>query len=255
MFYFLLCDIINNKNYAMEGVLMYISAIIVAGGKGRRMGSSINKIFLDLNGKPLLYYSIKAFEGIPEIDEIIVVSSKEEVKYCQIEVIKKFRLNKVKKIVEGGEERQASVYNGLMAVDKRCEIVLIHDGARPFISRSIIAKGIKEAKIHKAVGIAVPVKDTIKVVDEDNFIINTPERKTLWGIQTPQIFDYDLITMAHKKAIEDDFIGTDDCVLVERCGSRVKLVEGSYKNIKITTPEDLIIAEALLNNLDMDNYS
>ncbi|QSZ28440.1 2-C-methyl-D-erythritol 4-phosphate cytidylyltransferase [Aceticella autotrophica] len=234
---------------------MYISAVIVAGGKGRRMGSSINKIFLDLNGKPLLYYSIKAFEGIPEIDEIIVVSSKEEMKHCQIEVIKKFGLNKVKRIVEGGKERQASVYNGLMAVDKRCEIVLIHDGARPFISRSIITKGIKEAKIHKAVGIAVPVKDTIKVVDEDNFIINTPERKTLWGIQTPQIFDYELITMAHKKAIEDDFIGTDDCVLVERCGSRVKLVEGSYKNIKITTPEDLIIAEALLNTLDMDNYS
>lgn len=228
---------------------MFLSAIIVAAGKGKRMGTKTNKVLLNINAKPILYYTLSVFESMKEIDEIILVVSKADLKYCKEEFIDKYGFKKIKNIVEGGSERQGSVFNGLKAVTKPCDIVLIHDGARPLIEEKTIIKGIEEAKIYKAVGIAVPVKDTIKEVDSNNFVVNTPDRKYLMAIQTPQIFDYNLIYNAHLKAIDDGFSGTDDTVLVERIGSKVKLVEGSYKNIKITTPEDLLIAEALLNTI------
>ncbi|MGF7431878.1 2-C-methyl-D-erythritol 4-phosphate cytidylyltransferase [Thermoanaerobacterium thermosaccharolyticum] len=228
---------------------MFISVIIVAAGKGKRMGTKLNKVFLNLNGKPVLYYTIKAFENVDEIDEIVLVVSESDLEFCKSEIVNKYNFKKVKHIVVGGSERQESVFMGLKSVDNRCNIVLIHDGARPFIDRVTLQKGIEEAKSHCAVGIAVPVKDTIKVVDNDNFVIDTPDRNRLMAIQTPQIFDYKLIYKAHLKAIEDGFLGTDDTVLVERLGYKVKLVEGSYRNIKITTPEDLIISEAFLKTI------
>jgi len=228
---------------------MFISAIIVAAGKGRRMGTKLNKVFLKLNGKPVLYYTLNVFEKLLELNEIVLVVSNEDIDYCRREIVDKYSFKKVRRIVAGGMERQESVFNGLKAVDSRCDIVMIHDGARPFIDKTTLKKGIEESKLHSAVGIAVPVKDTIKVVDDDNFVVSTPDRTNLMAIQTPQIFEYRLIYEAHLKAMEDGFLGTDDTVLVERLGHKVKLVEGSYRNIKITTPEDLIISEAFLKTI------
>ncbi|MGB9678886.1 MAG: 2-C-methyl-D-erythritol 4-phosphate cytidylyltransferase [Thermoanaerobacteraceae bacterium] len=225
---------------------MFVSVVIVAAGRGKRMGESINKVFLNLNGKPVLYHTINAFENLPAVQEIILVVSKGEIKYCKENIVDKFRFTKVKKIVEGGEERQQSVFNGLMSVNEKATIIAIHDGARPLITSEVILQAIEAAYIYKAVGVGVPVKDTIKVVNNQNVVINTPDRRTLWSIQTPQVFEKEIILNAHKKAIADGFAGTDDTVLIERMGIDVMLVEGDYKNIKITTPEDLIIAEAFL---------
>jgi len=225
---------------------MFVSVVIVAAGRGKRMGESINKVFLNLNGKPVLYHTINAFENLPVVQEIILVVSKGDIKYCEENIVNKFRFAKVKKIVEGGEERQQSVFNGLMSVNEKATIIAIHDGARPLITSEVILQAIEAAYLYKAVGVGVPVKDTIKVVNNQNVVINTPDRRTLWSIQTPQVFEKEIILNAHKKAIADGFAGTDDTVLIERMGIDVMLVEGDYKNIKITTPEDLIIAEAFL---------
>ncbi|ABY92142.1 2-C-methyl-D-erythritol 4-phosphate cytidylyltransferase [Thermoanaerobacter brockii subsp. lactiethylicus] len=225
---------------------MNVSAVIVAAGKGIRMGHTVNKVYLPIAGKPVLYYSLKAFDEIDWIKEIVVVVSKEEMEYCQENVVKKYFFKKPIKLVEGGSERQYSVYNGIINTEGDCEIIAIHDGARPLIEKEIVIKALKEAYLHKAVALGVPVKDTIKVVDGKNFILNTPDRKYLWAIQTPQVFERNLIIKAHQRALEDGFLGTDDTVLVERLGYKVKVVEGDYRNIKITTPEDLIVAEAFL---------
>ncbi|HHW57970.1 MAG TPA: 2-C-methyl-D-erythritol 4-phosphate cytidylyltransferase [Clostridia bacterium] len=225
---------------------MNASAVVVAAGRGIRMGQTVNKVYLPIAGKPVLYYSLKVFNEIEWIKEIVVVVSKEEMEYCQENVIKKYYFQKAIKLVEGGDERQYSVYNGIMNTGEDCEIISIHDGARPLIDKKIVLKLLKEAYLHKAAAVGVPVKDTIKVVDEKNFITDTPDRKYLWAIQTPQVFERDLIIKAHKRAIEEGFLGTDDTVLVERIGYKVKMVEGDYRNIKITTPEDLIVAEAFL---------
>jgi len=225
---------------------MNVSAVIVAAGKGIRMGHTVNKVYLTIAGKPVLYYSLKAFDEIDWIKEIVVVVSKEEMEYCQENVVKKYFFKKPIKLVEGGSERQYSVYNGITNTKEDCEIIAIHDGARPLVEKETVIKALKEAYLHKAVALGVPVKDTIKVVDGKNFILNTPDRKYLWAIQTPQVFERNLIIKAHQKALEDGFLGTDDTVLVERLGYKVKVVEGDYRNIKITTPEDLIVAEAFL---------
>jgi 2-C-methyl-D-erythritol 4-phosphate cytidylyltransferase len=225
---------------------MNVSAVIVAAGKGIRMGHTVNKVYLPIAGKPVLYYSLKTFDEIDWIKEIVAVVSKEEMEYCQENVVKKYFFKKPIKLVEGGSERQYSVYNGIINTEGDCEIIAIHDGARPLIEKEIVIKALKEAYLHKAVALGVPVKDTIKVVDGKNFILNTPDRKYLWAIQTPQVFERNLIIKAHQRALEDGFLGTDDTVLVERLGYKVKVVEGDYRNIKITTPEDLIVAEAFL---------
>lgn len=225
---------------------MNASAVVVAAGKGIRMGHTVNKVYLPIAGKPVLYYSLKVFDEIDWIKEIVAVVSKEEMEYCQENVIKKYFFKKPVKLVEGGSERQYSVYNGIINTEEDCEIIAIHDGARPLVEKETVIKALKEAYLHKAAAVGVPVKDTIKVVDGKNFILNTPDRKYLWAIQTPQVFERNLIIKAHQKALEDGFLGTDDTVLVERLGYKVKVVEGDYRNIKITTPEDLIVAEAFL---------
>ncbi|MGB9809845.1 MAG: 2-C-methyl-D-erythritol 4-phosphate cytidylyltransferase [Caldanaerobacter sp.] len=225
---------------------MKVSAIVLAAGKSTRMNKGLNKVYLTISGKPVVYYSIKTFDEVEWIKEIIVVVSTEELGYFTENVLRKFHWRKPIKVVEGGEERQHSVYNGLNAVGDDCEIVAIHDGARPLVSKEVILRAIKEAYIYKAAVVGVPVKDTIKMVDQDNFILDTPERRILWAVQTPQVFEKGLIIRAHKMAFEEGYVGTDDSVLVERMGVRVKMVEGDYKNIKITTPEDLVIAELFL---------
>lgn len=228
----------------------FVSVIIAAAGRGKRMNSNMNKQYLNLCNKPVLAHAIEAFEQSVYIDEIIVVTHPEEIQYCKERIIDSFGFKKVTKVIGGGSKRQESILNGLKAVDEKCDIVAIHDGARPFIKGETIIDSIDAAIKYKAVGVGVPVKDTIKVVDEEKNIKNTPDRKTLWAIQTPQVFDYKLVLKAHEKAIEDGYQGTDDTVLVERIGEDVKLVMGSYENIKITTPEDLYIGEAILQNRD-----
>lgn len=226
----------------------FCSAVIVAAGRGTRMGSEVKKQYLEICGIPLLARTIKVFESCENIDEIILVIDSNDIIFCKHEIIDRYGFDKVKSIVSGGETRQDSVYNGLQEVDKDCEVVLIHDGARPFIKQDEIISLIEAAREYKACTIATPVKDTIKLVGQDEFIKETLNRNTLWSVQTPQAFLYDTVLAAHRRAMKDDFNGTDDAQLVERMGISVKLVKGSYNNIKITTREDLIIAKAIIEN-------
>ncbi len=226
----------------------YVSAIIAAAGMSNRMGSRINKQFIAIDGKPILAHTLDKFQKCKYIDEIILVSKEEEIEYCQKEIIKKYKFNKVRKIVKGGRERQDSIYNGLLALDERTNIVISHDGARPFVKIENIVDSIEGVINHKACVIGIPVKDTIKVVDSEDDVFTTPNRATLWAAQTPQAFYRDIIMSSYLKAIEDDYRGTDDSSIVERTGQRVKMIMGSYENIKITTPEDLLLGESLIKD-------
>lgn len=226
---------------------IFVSAVIVAAGKGTRMNMDVNKQYIDVCGKPVLARTLHVFEECKAIKEIVLVVNEKDILYCMQNIIDEYSFSKVKVIVAGGEERQNSVYNGLIEIDSECDVVLIHDGARPFVNEESINKVIQAAKEVGAACIAVPVKDTIKQADDDDFVDKTLDRSKLWSIQTPQAFIYGLIIEAHKKAIEDGFTGTDDTVLVERIGHKVKLVMGGYDNIKITTKEDIAIAEALID--------
>lgn len=223
------------------------SVVIVSAGRGSRMKADINKQFLKLRDKEVIAHTMDKFYNNKNIEEIVVAVREDEAEFFRENIIEKYGYKNIK-IAFGGNERQDSVYNGLKMVDKSCEIVLIHDGARPFISNEIIDNSIESAKVDKCVIVGVPVKDTIKVIDENNNVCDTPNRSSLWSIQTPQVFDYSLIMKAHKKAKEDNYYGTDDSMLMEYFGHKVKVVEGSYNNIKITTPEDLKIGEEILRD-------
>ena len=223
-----------------------ISAIILAGGKGKRMNSSISKQFIEIKGKPIIYYTIKKFNENKKIDNIVVVLSKEEIEYFKENILKKYDL-KVDKIVIGGAERQDSVYNGLKSLENSgTDIVLIHEGARPFISDRIIDDGIEYAAIYGACAPGVMPKDTIKIKGKSNFSIDTPNRETLVAIQTPQVFKFREILECHKKVKIDKVVVTDETMVVERYGNKVYLYDGEYTNIKVTTPEDLILGEKLI---------
>ncbi len=223
-----------------------ISAIILAGGKGKRMGSAISKQFIDIKGKPIIYYTLKKFSENKKIDNIIVVLPEDEVKYFKENILKKYEL-RINKIVIGGKERQDSVYNALKSLkNSSTDIVLIHDGARPFISERIINEGIKFAEIYGAAAPGVMPKDTIKVKNEKNFSVDTPNRANLVLIQTPQVFKFDEILECHEKIRYNGEKVTDDTMVVEKYGYSVYLYDGEYTNIKVTTPEDLILAERLI---------
>ena len=221
-----------------------ISAIVLAGGRGKRMNYHKSKQFIEIKGKPVLVYTLEKFIYNKSIDEVILVLPEDEVDYCKKEVLQKYSL-KLDRIVIGGKERQDSVFNALEAMEK-ANIVLIHDGARPFISEKIIEEGIKYANIYGAAAPGVTPKDTIKIKNEDNISVDTPDRNTLVAVQTPQCFKYDEIYQCHRKIKEENAIVTDDTSVVERYGHKVYLYEGDYTNIKITTPEDLILAERLI---------
>ena len=223
------------------------SVVIVSAGRGSRMKADINKQFLKLQNKEVIAHTIDKFYNNENIGEIIVVVREDEAEFFKINIIEKYGYKNIK-IAFGGSERQDSVYNGLKMVDENCKIVLIHDGARPFVNNETIDSAIESAKENKCVIVGVPVKDTIKVIDDNNNVCDTPDRSTLWSIQTPQVFDYSLIMKAHEKAREDNYYGTDDSMLMEYFGQKVKVVEGSYNNIKITTPEDLKIGEEILRD-------
>lgn len=221
-----------------------IVCIILAGGKGKRMGSDLSKQFIEINEKPIIYYTLKAFEKCEKIDETILVLPKDEIDYFKDKIENRFDF-KISKIIEGGKERQDSVYNALNAIED-CDIVLIHDGARAFVSRKIIEDGIKYAKEFGAAAPGVMPKDTIKVRNLEGFSINTLDRSSLVAVQTPQCFRYDLIKKGHDKVKDDNIQVTDDTMIAELLGEKVYLFEGDYKNIKVTTPEDLILAENLV---------
>lgn len=221
-----------------------VVSIVLAGGKGKRMGADISKQFIEINGKPIIYYTLKAFEECTEIDEIILVLPKDEIDYFQTRIESRFDF-KISKIVEGGKERQDSVYNALNVLED-CDVVLIHDGARAFVSKKIIENGIKYAKEFGAAAPGVMPKDTIKVKNLEGFSINTLDRSSLVAVQTPQCFKYDLIKKGHDKVKDEKIPVTDDTMIAELLGEKVYLFEGDYKNIKVTTPEDLILAENLV---------
>lgn len=226
---------------------MKTAAIVLAAGRGKRMQSDIPKQYLLIKGKPVLYYVLKSFEQ-SRVDEVILVTGEDEAEYCQKHMIDKYGFHKAAKIIAGGKERYDSVYKGLCALNNT-DYVLIHDGARPFIKPEDINKLIKEVKVHRACAAAMPVKDTIKIADENGMVVSTPKRKTLWAVQTPQAFDYTLIRQAYDDlfSLERKDI-TDDAMVLERTGRQpVKLIPISYKNIKITTPDDLLIGESFLN--------
>ncbi|WP_027339565.1 2-C-methyl-D-erythritol 4-phosphate cytidylyltransferase [Halonatronum saccharophilum] len=224
---------------------MKVSVIIPAAGTGSRMKADKNKQFLTLGGKEILAHTIAKFIDC-DIYEIIVVTKEDELNYCKKEIIKRYSFNNVR-LVKGGLTRQESVYNGLQSVSLESEIILIHDGARPLIKESQIQNIIASVKDYGAVAFGVPLKDTVKVVDEDKKILNTPKRDSLVAIQTPQAFNKEMIIKAYRKAKEDGFLGTDSSSLVERAGGEVRVLDGSYENIKITTPEDLYFAQRTLS--------
>ncbi|MDF2925301.1 MAG: 2-C-methyl-D-erythritol 4-phosphate cytidylyltransferase [Paenibacillaceae bacterium] len=219
-----------------------VGVIVVAAGKGTRMGSAVSKQYLPLAGKPVLVHTMEAFEKMELVHSVVLVIGAGDEEYCS-GLVRRYGLVKVSAIVTGGADRQASVYQGLQALDPEVEWVLVHDGVRPFISAEEAAGCLEAARAHGAAVLAVPVKDTIKVVGAQGRIESTPERSTLWAIQTPQAFRVTELAAAHELACREGYSGTDDAMLVERAGQAVYVVEGSYANIKITTPEDLEWAE------------
>lgn len=226
------------------------AAVILAAGQGKRMQSSVPKQYLMLDERPLIYYALKAFQD-SFVNRIILVTSAEDVEYCKKNIVERYGLEKVTNIVAGGKERYHSVYEGLKAAE--CDYVFIHDGARPFVTEEILERAYTSVIKYDACVVGMPTKDTVKIADQDSFALSTPDRDNVWLIQTPQVFAYDLIFRAYSILIdqEQELLQksvkiTDDAMVVEYFTDRkVRLVEGSYKNIKITTPEDLRIAGVL----------
>lgn len=229
-----------------------ISAILLAAGTGSRMKSKQKKQFMELNGLPLICYALSVFEK-SIVDEVILVTSKEDIDFCKQEIVEKYHYSKVKQIVAGREERYLSVYEGLKAIEQ-ADYVMIHDGARPFIRDIDIKHIIDTLRDGYACVLGMPVKDTIKIVKTDQIVHKTPPRESLWTIQTPQSFPYVIIKEAYDKAIKEGIENlTDDAMVMEKTLHQpVKVIEGSYNNIKITTPEDIALAQAIWN---LDEYS
>lgn len=229
------------------------AAIVLAAGRGKRMQADRPKQYLLLNGKPILYYSLQVFENSP-IGEIVLVTGEGEEDYCRREIVERYGIHKVKKIVSGGKERCDSVFSGLKALEDsglgREGIVFIHDGARPFIRPELLERLLKETKKYGACVAGMPVKDTIKIADENGTVVDTPRRELVWQVQTPQVFSYGLIKEAYERMLESGTVSvTDDAMVIEKMtGHTIQLMEGGYENMKITTPEDIAIAEALLMN-------
>ncbi len=223
-------------------------AVVPAAGRGRRMNTGIKKQYLELQGVPVIARTIRKLQDSPCVTEIFLVTGEDETEYCR-EIVEEYQLVKVTKIVGGGDTRQRSVGNALQVMPADTDYVIVHDGVRPLADKQMIEEVFAAACEDGAAVAAVPVKDTIKIADNKQIIRDTLERSRLWAVQTPQIFSYNIITDAYRQAEADGFTGTDDASLAERIGHKVKLVQGSYSNIKITTPEDLIIAEAFIKNM------
>ncbi len=225
---------------------MSVKVLIPAAGTGRRMGAGTNKQYMELAGRPVLSRTVAIFEQHPLVDTITIIVSESELAYCEQEIVARENYQKVTAVVAGGAERQDSVYCGLQTCEADDgDLILIHDGARPLLNAEIIDRVIASGQQHGACLPAVPVKDTVKTVQE-GIVVDTPDRETLWLAQTPQAFRYDLIRSAHDQAAEQGVRATDDAQLAEWAGLQVHVVQGDYSNLKITTPEDLALAERLL---------
>lgn len=228
-----------------------VTVLILGAGRGTRMGGNVDKQFLEVNGCPILAYTLAEFQNHPSIDDIVVVTGEKDLEYCRTEIIGKYGFSKVSKIVPGGKERQDSVLAGLLALAQDTEWVAVHDGVRPLITQKTISDVLKVAFAKGAAIVGVPAKDTIKVVNPDLTVQNTPPRASLWHVQTPQVFRRELLVKAYTEAAEAGWLGTDDASLVERLGAPVYLVQGDYTNLKITTPEDLAFFQQLLKKQNM----
>lgn len=224
-----------------------VAAIILAAGSGKRMGTAINKQFIEVHNKPILAYTLDRFEENSYIDQIIIVCKNEALEYVEKNIKNRLGYKKIVAIVEGGSERQDSVYQGLLAVGEEVEIVLVHDGVRPMVAGKDISRLVEEVLDNKACVLGVKAKDTIKVIDKEKNVVETPKRETLYAIQTPQGFDKQTLFKAYEKGIKAGELVTDDAMMVEKYTEQgVKVVEGSYNNIKITTPEDMEIFKVYL---------
>lgn len=224
-----------------------VAVIIAAAGFGKRMESSVNKQYLEVGRIPVLAHTVKAFNENEYIDTIILVIKEDEIDFCQNHIVEKYGFGKVKAVVPGGKERQDSVNNALKSKENDGDYILIQDGARPFTNQRIICEVIEAIASHQAVTVGVPVKDTVKIT-KDSYILSTPDRSSLYAIQTPQGFQRDCLIRAYEKAYADGFYGTDDTMLAERLDQKVFVVMGDYNNIKITTKEDIKIGEAIAND-------
>lgn len=225
---------------------MKISAIIPAAGRGTRIGSPTPKQFLFLNGKPILNHTLEVFERSGIIDSLVLVGPEQEVKTTLAQWLETSSI--VTQVVAGGEKRQDSVFNGFQALDKDTDIVVVHDGVRPFVTVEMILESVDAAKRHGAAIVAVPIGDTLKKVNPGGFVECTVDRERIWKVQTPQAFQYGVLHKAFQKAAADSFYGTDEGSLIERMGGEIKIVPGSELNIKITRREDLVLGESILNN-------
>ena len=224
-------------------------ALIPAAGMGKRMAASINKQYLHLNGQPIVARTISCFEQSPLIDAIYLVIPADEIDYCREHVIDAYDFKKVAAIIPGGKERQNSVMNGLKTIREHVsddDIILIHDGVRPFLTEQMLCESIRVASLYDGALVAVPAKDTIKTV-RDGIVKDTPPRELLWHAQTPQSFRFKKIYTAYLAAEAEGFSGTDDASLIEHTGGEMHVIPGDYSNIKITTPEDLVLAEAFIS--------
>jgi 2-C-methyl-D-erythritol 4-phosphate cytidylyltransferase len=225
---------------------MKADAIIVSAGKGQRFMEGKKKQFHLLADRPILAHTLDQFETCPLVRSILLVVGEEDMDHALKEIVEKYAYRKIARIVPGGKRRQDSVKNGMDVLAKDIDIVLIHDGVRPFVTRAMIEDSIRSADRFGAVVVAMPVKDTIKMSNPDGTVLKTLDRESLWQTQTPQTFQATVIREAYAKATEDGFVGTDDASLVERLGVKVHILPGSYSNIKITSPEDLILADLFL---------
>lgn len=221
-------------------------AIVPAAGSGNRMGRELSKQYLSLGGMPILVHTLNVFEKCPLVDAVLVVVPPPDVEAVRSGMLPRWNLKKLAGVIPGGKERQDSVRAGIEALDRDTDIVIVHDAVRPFITAKLIEDCIRAAEEEGAATVGVPVKDTVKEVGADGHVVRTCDRNLLWLTQTPQAFRRDIIENAHRAAVRDGYRGTDDTSLVERLGIAVRMIRGEYGNIKITTPEDLVIAEALL---------
>jgi 2-C-methyl-D-erythritol 4-phosphate cytidylyltransferase len=225
-----------------------VVAIITAAGIGARMGFEKAKQFIDLCGKPMLAVTLSHFQKCNLIDRIVLVVSQDDVDYCKREIVDRYKLSKVFKVIVGGKRRQDSVRNGVEAVADSCRWVLIHDGVRPLVTNGLIERVIKAAKDFRAVITGLPVKETVKEIDGRGRVLRSVDRSRLWLIQTPQIFRWEDINLAHQEAVKHGWEeATDDAFLIEKMGIPVKIIEGEGNNIKVTTPQDLDIARFLIS--------
>ncbi len=227
------------------------TALVVAAGVGRRMGSSVKKQYMELGGKPVLYFSLKAFQNSGIIDEIVLVVGEEDLTYVRSEVVDKYGFTKVIGIVPGGKERYDSVWQGLLALPDDEGYVFLHDGARPFVTEEIIRRGYDAVSQYRACAAGMPSRDTVKLADADDFVLSSPNRDQVWLMQTPQVFEIPLIKEAYGKFMQqEEKRATDDAMVAEQMLKvPVKLFAGSYENMKITLPEDVKLAEAILQDI------